>query len=36
VQRHFPAAEIDEFGTLKNMGVVERSSKAHRNLAAKE
>jgi hypothetical protein len=36
VQRHFPAAEIDDFCTLKNMGVMERSLKAHRNLAAKE
>ena len=35
VQRHFPAAEIDDFCTLKNMGVMERSFKAHRNLAAK-
>jgi hypothetical protein len=35
VQRHFPAAEIDDFCALKNMGVMERSFKAHRNLAAK-
>ena len=36
VQRHVPAAEVDDFGALQNMGVVERSLKAHRNLAAKE
>ena len=36
VQRHFPAAEIDDFRTLQDVGVIERGLQAHRNLAAKE
>ena len=36
VQRHVPAAEVDDLGALQDMDVIERSLKAHRNLAAKE
>jgi hypothetical protein len=34
MQRHFPAAEIDDFGALPYMGVIKRGFQAHRNLAA--
>ena len=34
-ERQVPAAKVDDFGALCNMGVVERSLQAHRNLAAK-
>ena len=36
VQRHFPAAEIDDFRSLHDMGVIERGLQTHHNLAAKE
>ena len=36
VQRHVPAAEVDDFCAMLDMCVVKRSLKAHRNLAANE
>ena len=36
VQRHVPAAKIDDLGARRHMGVVERSLQAHRNLAANQ